>query len=319
MRSPFFTGLVRATALAAGTLCVAASAATAPAPAKAASAPTAAEIIDTAPKDAWRPLDPNNTLVMELPAGQVVIELAPRFAPRHAANIRTLAHEGFWDGLAIVRVQDNYVTQWGDPDGDAPEKARSLGHADKKLPAEFSVPLKGLPLSRLPDSDGWAPLNGFVDGMPVAADPKTGQAWIAHCYGVVGAGRDMAADSSNGSELYVINGQEARGLDLNITVVGRVLQGMQYLASLPRGTGTMGFYEQPAQRTAIRRVRLVADMPEAERPALEVMRTDTPTWNRLLDARRVRREAWFLHSPHHIGLCNALVPTRPVAATATKP
>lgn len=271
---------------------------------------TVAQVLEASKPTDWRPLDPQNTLLMELPAGQVVIELAPRFAPRHAANIRTLAHEGYWDGLAILRVQDNYVTQWGDPNADTPAKRRPLGHAQQHLPAEFSVPLKGLPLQRLPDVDGWAPVTGFVDGMPVAADPATGQAWLAHCYGMVGAGRDMAADSSNGSELYTIIGQEARGLDLNITVVGRVLQGMEFLSGLPRGTGEMGFYTQAPQRTPIRRVRLLADVPDTERPAIEVLRTDSDTWPRLLDARRVRHEGWFLHSPHHIGLCNAAVPVR---------
>lgn len=288
-----------------------------PAPSKTpAKAPTAAQVIEQSGPADWRPLDPENTLVMELPSGTVVIELAPRFAPRHAANIRTLAHEHYWDGLAILRVQDNYVTQWGDPDAEAKDKARSLGSASAHLPAEFSVPLKGLPLARLPDPDGWTPLSGFVDGMPVAADPKTGQAWLAHCYGMVGAGRDMAVDSSNGAELYAVIGQSPRGLDLNITVVGRVLQGMQWLAGLPRGTAEMGFYAQPEQRLKIQRVRLMADMPQAERPAFEVMRTDTDAWRALLDARRVRREEWFVHSPRHIGLCNATVPTRPLKARA---
>jgi peptidylprolyl isomerase len=279
---------------------------------------TAAQVIEAAQPGDWRPLDPQNTLVMDLAAGQVVIELAPRFAPRHAANIRTLAHEGYWDGLAILRVQDNYVAQWGDPSGEAPDKARPLGSAQKKLPAEFSVPLKGLPLQRLPDVDGWAPVTGFVDGMPVAADPTRAQAWLAHCYGMVGAGRDMAADSSNGTELYVVIGQPARGLDLNITVVGRVLQGMQWLSSLPRGTADMGFYDKAEQRTTIQRVRLMADMPEAERPQFEVLRTDTATWRALLDARRVRREEWFVHSPRHINVCNASVPTRPRTALAKR-
>ena len=278
--------------------------------------PTVAQVLERSPAADWRALDPQNTLVMDLAADgsrRVLIELAPRFAPRHAANIRTLAHEGYWDGLAVLRVQDNYVTQWGDPNADVPDKARPLGSASPKLPAEFSVPLKGLPLTRLPDADGWTPLSGFVDGMPVAADPKAGRAWLAHCYGVVGAGRDMAVDSSNGAELYVVIGQAPRGLDLNITVVGRVLQGMQWLAGLPRGTAEMGFYAEPAQRSGIHRVRLLADVPEAERPALEVLRTDSPTWPALLDARRVRREDWFVHSPRHIGLCNATVPTRPRA------
>lgn len=272
---------------------------------------TSAQVIAATQPADWRPLDPDNTLLMELAAGQVLIELAPRFAPRHVANIRTLVHEGYFDGLAILRSQDNYVVQWGDPDGEAPAKARSLGSASRKLPAEFSVPLRGLVLQRLPDVDGWAPLTGFVDGMPVAADPRSGRAWLAHCYGMVGAGRDNPADSSNGSELYAVSGQSPRGLDLNITLVGRVLQGMQWLSALPRGSAEMGFYAQPEQRTTIRRVRLLADMPEAERPQLEMLRTDSAAWTKLLDSRRFRREQWFVHSPGHIGLCNASVPVRP--------
>jgi peptidylprolyl isomerase len=272
---------------------------------------TSAQVIAATQPSDWRALDPDNTLLMELPAGQVLIELAPRFAPRHVANIRTLIREGYFDGLAILRSQDNYVVQWGDPDAEAPAKARPLGSASRKLPAEFSVPLKGLPLQRLPDVDGWAPVTGFVDGMPVAADPRSGRAWLAHCYGMVGAGRDNPADSSNGSELYAVSGQSPRGLDLNITLVGRVLQGMQWLGALPRGTAEMGFYAQPEQRTTIRRVRLLADLPEAERPQLEMLRTDSAAWTRLLDSRRFRREEWFVHSPGHIGLCNASVPLRP--------
>jgi peptidylprolyl isomerase len=278
---------------------------------------TVADVVKSSPPSDWRPLHPQDTLLMDLPQGQVVIELASRFAPRHAANIRTLAHDGYFDGLAILRVQDNYVTQWGDPEEDE-AKARSLGGAAAKLPAEFSVALKGLPLQRLPDVDGWAPLTGFVDGMPVAADPRSGRAWVPHCYGVVGAARSQAIDSSNGSGLYVVIGQSPRGLDLNITVVGRVLQGMEWLAALPRGGGSLGFYDKPEQRTAIRRLRLLADVPEAERPALEVMRTDSASWTALLDARRVRREDWFVHSARHINVCNASVPVRvkPAAAGA---
>ncbi len=272
--------------------------------------PTVAQVIEQSRSGDWRTLDPSNTLVMELDAGNVVIELAPRFAPRHVANLRTLAHEGYFDGLAILRAQDNYVVQWGDPDAEAPDRAKPLGSAQRKLPAEFSVPLKGLPLQRLPDVDGWAPVTGFVDGLPVAADPRSGRAWLAHCYGMVGAGRDNAPDSSNGSELYAVIGESPRGLDLNISVVGRVLQGMDKLSALLRGSAEMGFYATPDQHTPIRRVRLVADMPPDLRPALEVMRTDTDTWRRVLQARRIRGENWFVHSHGHVGLCNAVVPVR---------
>ncbi|CAM3750859.1 peptidylprolyl isomerase [Roseateles saccharophilus] len=298
--------------LAAALLACAAHAA-APKPAK--PARSAADVLKDSPTSDWRALDPDNTLLMDLAAGQVIIELAPRFAPAHAANIRALAHGGYWDGLAIVRVQDNFVTQWGDPDGDDAAKARPLpAGASPKLPAEFSVPIerigKSAGFTKLPDVDGWAPRAGFAQGFPVAADPRTGQAWLAHCYGMVGAGRSDAVDSSNGTELYVVIGHAPRGLDLNITVVGRVLKGMELLSALPRGTGAMGFYDKPEQRVGIQHVRLLADVPVAERPALQVLKTDSTTWQQLLDARRFRG-GWYVHSPAHVDICSAGVPTRP--------
>lgn len=279
-------------------------------------AKSAADVLKDSPAADWRGLDPDNTLLMDLASGQVIIELAPRFAPAHAANIRALAHGGYWDGLAILRVQDNFVTQWGDPDGDDAAKARPLpAGALPKLPAEFSVPIdrvgKAAGFTKLADVDGWAPRTGFAEGFPVAADPKSGRAWLAHCYGMVGAGRSDAVDSSNGTELYVVIGHAPRGLDLNITVVGRVLKGMELLSALPRGSAAMGFYDKPEQRTGIQRVRLLADVPAAERPALQVLKTDSATWQQLLDTRRFRG-GWYVHSPGHVDICSAGVPTRPI-------
>ncbi|MEJ6005118.1 peptidylprolyl isomerase [Paucibacter sp. AS339] len=274
---------------------------------------SSAELIAQSPDSEWRPLAPENTLLMELPQGQVLIELAPRFAPRHVANIRALAQGGFYDGLAIVRVQDNFVAQWGDPNADEAGLAKPLSAgASAKIPAEFSLPLKNIPkadFARLPDLDGWAPLTGFVDGFPVAANPKTGQAWMAHCYATVGAGRSDAVDSSTGAELYAVIGQAPRGLDLNITVVGRVLKGIELLASLQRGGPNMGFYDKAEQRTSILRLRLLADIPVAERPALQVLRTDGKTWPQLLQSRR-SRGGWFVHQHQHVDLCGLNVPTR---------
>lgn len=287
------------------------------APPKPAAKPTksAADVLKDSPASDWRGLDPDNTLLMDLAAGQVVIELAPRFAPAHVANIRALAHGGYWDGLAILRVQDNFVAQWGDPDGDDAAKAKPLpAGAKAKLPAEFSVPLdrigKTAGFTKIPDVDGWAPRTGFAEGFAVAADPKRGQAWLAHCYGTVGAGRSDAVDSSNGTELYAVIGHAPRGLDLNITVVGRVLKGMELLSALPRGSAAMGFYDKPEQRVAIQRVRLLADVPAAERPALQVLKTDSATWTQLLDARRYRG-GWYVHDPARVDICSASVPTRP--------
>jgi peptidylprolyl isomerase len=267
------------------------------------------ELLDASKPSDWRPLDPANTLYLDLASGRVVIELAPDFAPRHVANIRTFAHEGYWNGMSINRSQDNFVVQWGDPAED--DKARKpLGSAQAHLPAEFTRSTKGLAFDRLPDVDGWAPQVGFSHGMPAARDPKTGTAWLAHCYGTVGAGRDMAADSSNGSELYVVDGQSPRQLDRNITVVGRVVQGMELLSTLPRGTGPLGFYEKPEQRVPIKAITLASDVPDAQRVKLEVLRTDTPLFAQVVESRRNRRDDWYKVQAGHIDLCNVPVPVR---------
>jgi peptidylprolyl isomerase len=259
----------------------------------------------------WRPLRLEDAIVLELPAGRVVLELAPAFAPRHVENVKALVRGGYLDGLAILRSQDNFVVQWGDPDGDDPARARKFPPgAASRLPAELTRSTAGLPFHRLPDADGYAAEVGFADGQPAARDPRTGRAWLAHCYGAVGAGRGEAPDSSTGADLYVVIGQAPRQLDRNITVVGRVVQGMELLAVIPRGPGPMGFFEEPGQRVPIRSARVAADLPAAERPRLELLRTDGPTFDALLESRRNRRDAWYVAPAGHLDLCLAPLPVR---------
>jgi peptidylprolyl isomerase len=268
---------------------------------------TMADVIAASTPTDWRPLEPENTLYLQLAQGRVVIELAPDFAPQHAANIRALARGKYFDGLAIVRVQDNFVVQWGDPEG-----KRSLGAARATLPPEFTVKLTpALPFEVLPDRDGYAPEVGFSQGFPAARDVARGEAWLAHCYGMVGAGRGNAPDSGNGAELYVVTGHAPRQLDRNIALVGRVVQGIELLSSQPRGSGPMGFYEKVEQTVPITSVRVAADLPVAERASLEVMRTDTERFRQLVEARRNRRDDWYLVPAGYIDLCNVPVVVRP--------
>ena len=281
------------------------------APAPAGKLLTAVEVLAAAKAEEWRPLDPENTLYLELAGGRVVIELAPVFAPRHAANVKALAREKYYNGLAIIRVQDNYVVQWGDPEDENPEKARRIRKAKPTLPAEFERPVdESISFTPLPDGDVFAPEVGFCGGFPVARDRKAGKMWLAHGYGMVGAARGNARDSGGGVQLYVVIGQAPRHLDRNITLLGRVVQGMERLSSLPRGGGAMGFYEKPEQMVPIRSIRVAADVPPAERVELEVLRTDSETFGRLIEARRNRREDWFLFSAGRIDLGNMTVPVR---------
>lgn len=278
---------------------------------------TLAEVLAASRPGDWRRLDPEHTLYLELAQGRVVIELAPVFAPRHVANVKALAREKYYDGLAIVRAQDNYVVQWADPEAEKPALARRIQHAQKALPAEFDRPFDSrLPFTRLPDGDVYAREVGFSGGFPVARDRRAGKIWLVHTYGMVGAGRDVPADSGGGTELYVVIGHAPRHLDRNVTLLGRVVQGMEFLSALPRGTGATGFYERAEQRVPVKSVRVVADVPESERSQLEILRTDTATFRTLIESRRHRREKWFKTPAGRIEIGNVSVPVRTQAAEA---
>jgi peptidylprolyl isomerase len=266
-----------------------------------------ADLLKNSPASDWRTLDPQNVAVMELPAGRVIIELAPDYAPANVAAVRSLVRDGYFDGSVVLRSQDNYVVQWARPETD--ERAKAM--AAKTLKAEFVRPIDTkLPFTRLPYSDTYAPEVGFSEGFRVARDPKRHQTWLVHCYGSVGVGRDNAMDSGNGSELYAVIGQSPRILDRNITLVGRVVQGIEVFSVMPRGTGVMGFYEKPSEWISIRAVRMMADLPAGERIDLEALRTESKTFKTLLESRVNRREEWFKESPGRIDVCSVPLPVR---------
>ncbi|MGB9107384.1 MAG: peptidylprolyl isomerase, partial [Telluria sp.] len=204
--------------------------------------------------------------------------------------------------------QDNFVVQWGDPHEDD-EQARKVKNAQKTLPAEFTVPLANdRHFVRMRDIDGFAPQIGHSNGFPVGRDPKAGRTWLAHCYAMVGVARGNESDSGGGTSLFVVTGQAPRQLDRNITVVGRVVAGMPLLSSLPRGPAPMGFYEKPELQLPIRSVKVAADVPEAERSHLLVMRTDSAIYQAVLDAQRNRGGPWTKYSPNYLDLCSAQIP-----------
>ncbi len=88
-------------------------------------------------------------------------------------------------------------------------------------------------------------------GWPIAYDPKAGTANLTHCYGYVGVGRGLAPDTGTGGELYAVIGHAPRQLDRNIAVVGRVVEGIEQMSALPRGTEALGFYKEASQYVPI--------------------------------------------------------------------
>ena len=266
-----------------------------------------ADLLAASPAGDCRALDPEYTMVLDLPTGRVVIELAPAYAPAAVAAIKALVSQEWFDAAFILRSQDNYVVQWSRDENDP--RARAM--ANRKLAPEFYRAMDDkLEFVKLDYPDTYAPEVGFSGGFPVARDPARKQAWLVHCYGAVGVGRDTAPDTGNGAELYAVIGQSPRNLDRNVTLVGRVVEGMELLSVVPRGPAPMGFYAKREQWIPFKRVRMMADLPAGERVAYETLKSESATFKALVASRATRREEWFQDPVGRIGVCNVPLPVR---------
>lgn len=266
---------------------------------------TTAEVMAGLSDADWRQPDPDNLLIMRVPQGSIVMELAPSMAPNTVANIKRLVRSGYYDDLAIIRSQDNYVAQWADPATDE-DAARELGDALQSIPPEFERNADDVVLHSVASRDAYAERVGFVDGFPAASNGN--KTWLTHCYGMLGVARSTEPDSGNGSSLYVVTGHAPRHLDRNITLVGRVLSGIELLSTLPRGTGPLGFYEDASNATPILTVEIDDDRPKNERQGLRVLRTDTRAFARYVASRTYRYEDWFVEPTGRIEICNLSPP-----------
>jgi len=279
------------------------------------------EIVAAAPASEWIAIAPEDLLVMTLapevdgdPRKIVIQLMPPPYGAGWVENIRTLARAHWYDGVAVTRVQDNYVVQWGDPNAEdkaaakpLPEGLRTMEEADYVVPFGQTRPRQRVAIM----SDPYSDMAFYEAGWPLAT--KDGSAWPVHCYGMVGVGRGMSPDTGSGAELYTVIGHAPRHLDRNIAVVGRVVEGIEHLSSLPRGTGPLGFYENPAQNVPIVSIRVASDLPESERPRFEYLSSEAETFNRYVERRTNRRDPFFITPARGIDICNAPVPVRRVS------
>jgi cyclophilin family peptidyl-prolyl cis-trans isomerase len=265
------------------------------------------DIVAAAPAGAWKEISADDLVVMDLAdGGRVVIQLAPDFAPVHVANIKALARDNYWQGSTVYRVQDNYVAQWGHNESDKPWP----NGVTVKPPAEYTRLLAGLAITPVGSADAYAPGAGFSGGWPIAYSKKAGWANLAHCYGAVGVGRDLSPDTGTGGELYAVIGNAPRQLDRNIAVVGRVIDGIDKLSSLPRGTEALGFYKDKAQYVPIARIQLASQMPAGVRPSYEYLDTGSPSFAQYLHVRANRHDDFYIQPAGGVDLCNVQVPVR---------
>jgi peptidylprolyl isomerase len=241
----------------------------------------------------WYKLDPANTLVSITSAGRIVIEMRPEFGSLAVARVKQLSREHVYDGLLFHRVIDHFVDQTGNPnnhDGGVSEHPN--------LPPEFLTTLNEKQIDAVATraSDG---ITGFVGvqpfaAMPVPGHPGTWRAWGIYCAGVAGMGRHAGIDTGN-SEIFFMR-DPARRLDHDYTVWGRVVAGLDVVRAVAVGV-------PPARPDRMLRVRVMQDMPDAERPKIEVIDTTSAEFRRTIDAARTKLGADF-------SVCDIPVATR---------
>lgn len=260
-----------------------------------------AEILAETTAGDWRAIPADETLVIELESGTATIALSPALAPNHVAQIRKLAKAGFYDGLSFYRVIDGFVAQGGDPFGE-----KDVGKAKKELKAEFEAAGDDIAFAALKDVDGFASAVGFIDSLPAGHDEKTGSFWLLHCAGAFAFGRQDGADTAS-TEFYIAL-QPQRYLDRNLTVFGRVIDGMEHIQMLRRVAPPETKDDDVGEK--IIRIRMASDLPEGARAAWEILDSARPVFAAYMESRRNRPESFFHYSADHLDVCQVPVPAR---------
>ena len=275
--------------------------------------PAPSEIVAAAKANAWVAIKSSDLMIMDLAPDskgkprRVVIQLMPApFSQGWVSNIRKLATAHYWYSTSINRVQDNYVAQWGDATEKKalPEGLAVVPESDYVTPDWPSKDWIFAQADGRPDA--YARAHGFYVGWPLAQGRKG--LWPIHCYGMVGVGRNLSPDTGSGAELYTVIGHAPRHLDRNIALVGRVIEGIEHLSSLPRGTGALGFYEKEEERVRILSVRLGNEAKDV--PAFEYLDTESESFAAYADARANRRDPFFNIPAGGADICNIPVPIR---------
>ncbi|MGQ0742389.1 MAG: peptidylprolyl isomerase [Alphaproteobacteria bacterium] len=270
---------------------------------------------DAAPADAWRDVDPKNLVLIDVQYGRIAVELAPEFAPRHTERLRRLIGARYYDGLAFYRVIDGFVAQGGIGEGTASTGSYSPGQL-KKWPAlkrEFEQPIGSkFAFMLLGNADLFWPEVGHVNGFPAGRDASEDRIWPLHCPGTFAFARDVEPDTAT-TEFYIVIGTRPPRLERNMTAVGRVIDGMQYVQKLERGDPDVesGVIQDKDRQDKIIRMRLAADLPAAERPKYQVMRTDSEEFAKFKESKRNIDNPFFFRKPLPIlDICALSVPVR---------
>ena len=241
-----------------------------------------------------RKADLDNILVVKTDRGEFLIELAVEFAPNHAKHMKKLSREGFFDNRVFYRVIENFIAQTGSGDDIANERNKNL---DKLIDAEFTRSMTtDFEFTSTGHGDAYASETGFSRGFPVGVDNKNELAWITHCPGTIGMARKNNANSG-GTDWYIVIGQSPRHLDRNITVFGRVIDGLEVVQSMPHGMFPTNNIESDNGKTGgvIVSVRVLSDLKE--RITILIENTQSEYFSRRLESKKNRTHEWFIYTP----------------------
>ena len=270
------------------------------------------ELLAKSPASDWQQIPDSDIVLLELASGTVAVELAPLASPEHVEQWRSLIRAGYYAQSSVQRVHENYVVQWGPS-----TSARPPGETGRKLADETrfaftaSMAKKFIPL---PAVDSYAPNVGFIDTLPVGVDKARERAWVLHCPGVIGTVQEQPDTLPGGIYYYAAIGNPARELDGKISVVGRMIEGIDAMTTLPRGSGVYGFLDE-TKYVPILHTRLASDMPAGSRPRFERLRTDSKTFAELV---RMRGASFSkgapASAPYPVDACSVPLPVRRATA-----
>ncbi|MDP2537142.1 peptidylprolyl isomerase [Alteromonas stellipolaris] len=202
-------------------------------------------LLDTDITNKWYKVPTRNIVTLETHYGDVVIALNPALAPHHVKRFRKLIKTDFYQQEYFYRVIDGFVAQGGSNENHEPSPETS------NLQAEFIAPLSASAVV-IEENDMFAPATGFLNGFPVGMDKARNEMWALHCPGTVAFARNSEKDTAS-TEFYIVIGQAPRHLDRNMSVIGRVLDGMDVLQQLPRGPiENSGVIEVPSDKSQIK-------------------------------------------------------------------
>ena len=254
----------------------------------------------------WRALDPDHTVLMTLPQGNVVIELAPQFSPKHVKQFKDLVRSGHYNGNKFYRVIDGFVAQAGPADQDSKNKEV----AQLAIEEEWSTD-QTWQMTHVQDNDLFAAQTGFLQGFALGHDPTASKSWLLHCPGVIAMARSNDPDSAT-SHFYITNGQAPRYLDRIMTIFGRVVYGMDHVQSITRTSVLEGEAPVPeSEYTPIVSMQIMSDVDKDKQILLEIEDTEHPIYQEKLADRRARKNPFFYKKPPPVlDICQTPVLTR---------